>query len=307
MKWSAANIPSQAGKLAIVTGATSGLGFEAAIALAQAGADVVLAGRDESHGRWVVGKIRPLAPASLLRFERLDLANLGAIADFVRRIERLERPIDLLINNAGVMALPNREVTDDGFEMQLATNYLGHFALTGRLLPLLRTGRETRVVHVSSLAHRWGRINLADLQLERGYRALKAYGQSKLAVLMFAIELQRRSVAGKWRLMSLAAHPGYARTALFERGPGKGSLIHKFHRAAGSWMAHSAAAGALPLLYAATALKVRPGDFYGPQGLFQLTGSCGLAAVSKRAKDKNMAERLWEISEKLTGVSWPEI
>lgn len=275
--------------------------------MAQAGADVVLTGRDESHGRWILGKIRPLAPASLLRFERLDLADLAAVTDFVRRIERLERPIDLLVNNAGIMALPQRELTADGFEMQLATNYLGHFALTGLLLPLLRSGRETRVVHVSSLAHRSGRINLADLNFEHGYRPMKSYAQSKLAVLMFALELQRRSAAGKWHLMSVAAHPGYARTALFERGPGATSLINKLHRSVGSWLSHSAASGALPLLYAATATKVRPGDYYGPQGIFQLAGSCGVAPVSKRARDKKVAERLWEISEKLTGVVYPEI
>lgn len=307
LKWSAANIPSQAGKLAIVTGATSGLGFETTIALAQAGADVVLTGRDESHGRWIVGKIRPLAPASLLRFERLDLANLTAVADFVRRIEKLERPIDLLINNAGIMALPRRQVTVDGFEMQLATNYLGHFALTGLLLPLLRRGRETRVVHVSSLSHRWAKLNLSDLHMERSYRSLQAYARSKLAVLLFALELQRRSAAARWHLMSVAAHPGYARTALFERGPGARSLINRLHRSVAGWLAHPAASGALPLLYAATAPKVRPGEYYGPRGAFELGGPCGVASMSKQATDKDLARRLWEVSAELTGISWPAI
>lgn len=305
LKWSPANIPSQAGKLAIVTGATSGLGFETTIALAQAGADVVVAGRDESHGRWLVGKIRPLAPASLLRFEKLDLANLASVADFVRRVERLERPVDLLINNAGVMALPLRQVTVDGFEMQLATNYLGHFALAGQLLPLLRAGRDTRVVQVSSLSHRWARLNLNDLHLERGYRSMRAYAQSKLAMLIFAIELQRRSDAGKWGLTSVAAHPGYARTPLFEKGPGTGSLIHRVHRSISGWLGHSAAAGAMSLLYAATALQVRPGEYYGPRGAFELAGPTGVAPVSRAAKDRNLAARLWEASEKLTGVHWP--
>ncbi len=305
LKWSAANIPSQAGKLAIVTGATSGLGFETAIGLAQAGADIIVASRDESHGRWAVGKIRPLAPASLLRFEKLDLANQTSIAEFVRRIERLDQPVDLLVNNAGVMALPRRETTVDGFEMQLATNYLGHFALTGLLLPLLRRGRDTRVVHVSSVAHRRARLNLADLQLERGYTPLKAYARSKLAVLMFAIEMQRRSPAAKWRLMSVAAHPGYARTSLFENGPGTSSLIHRVHRTVGGWLGSSAASGALPLLYAATAPKVRPGEYYGPQGAFELSGPCGVAPISKTAANKELARRLWDLSEEMTGITWP--
>jgi NAD(P)-dependent dehydrogenase (short-subunit alcohol dehydrogenase family) len=268
---------------------------------------VIGACRDESHGRWLIGKIRPLAPASILRFEKLDLANQASIADFVRRVERIERPIDLLINNAGVMAVPLRQVTVDGFELQLATNYLGHFALTGRLLALLRQGRDTRIVQVSSLSHRWARMNLNDLHMERGYRSLKAYAQSKLAMLIFAIELQRRSDAGKWRLMSVAAHPGYARTPLFEKGPGAGSLIHRAHKRLGGWLGHSAAAGALSLLYAATSPRVRPGEYYGPQGVFGLVGRAGAAPVGKRAKDRELAERLWTASEKLTGVHWPAV
>jgi len=268
---------------------------------------VIVAGRHESQGRWAVGKIRPLAPASLVRYERLDLSKLSVITDFVERIERIERPVDLLVNNAGVMALPRRLVSVDGFEMQLATNYLGHFALTAQLLPLLLRGRDTRIVQVSSLSHRWANIDPEDLHLERGYSSLKAYAQSKLAMLIFAIELQRRSDAGKWRLTSVAAHPGYARTALFERGPGSKSLIHVIHRGVGRWLAHSAAAGALPLLYAATSPKVRPGEYYGPQGPFQLSGPSGVATMSKRAKDPKLGRRLWEISEQLTGVTWPGV
>ncbi len=291
----------------MVTGATSGLGFETAIALAQAGADVVVAGRDESQGRWAVGKIRPLAPAALVRFERLDLADLAHIADFVHRVERMERPVDLLVNNAGVMAQPKRELTVDGFELQLGTNYLGHFALTGHLLPLLRRGRDTRIVQVSSLSHRYAKIRFDDLQFEKGYRPMEAYAQSKLAMLIFAMELQRRSDAGKWRLMSVAAHPGYARTPLFEKGPGTGSLIHKIHRSTSRWFGHSAASGALALLYAATSLKVRPGEYYGPQGFFELAGSSGVAQVSKRAKDRKVARQLWQASEQLTGMVWPAV
>jgi NAD(P)-dependent dehydrogenase (short-subunit alcohol dehydrogenase family) len=273
--------------------------------LAQANADVVVAGRDESQGRWAVGKIRPVAPASLVRFEQLDLANLSAVADFARRVERMSRPVDLLVNNAGVMALPQRQVTADGFEMQLAVNYLGHFALANHLLPLLRRGRDARVVQVSSLSHRLATIEFDDLQSERRYSPIKAYGQSKLAMLLFAFELQRRSDAGKWRVMSLAAHPGYARTPLFEKGPGTKSLIYKMHRGLSGWLAHSAASGALPILYAATAAKVRPGDYYGPQGALELAGPSGVAGISKKAQDRELAQKLWERSEQLTGLTWP--
>ncbi len=289
----------------MVTGATSGLGFETAIALAQAGADVIVAGRNESQGRWAVGKIRPLAPTSLVRFERLDLADASVVADFAGRIERLERPLDLLINNAGVMALPQRQVSVDGYEMQLASNYLGHFALTGRLLHLLRRGREPRVVQVSSISHRIATIDLDDLHGQRRYRPLKAYSQSKLAMLMFAIELQRRSDAGKWRLMSVAAHPGYAHTSLFEKGPGGSSLTHRLHQGLSRWFGHSAASGALSILYAATAPKARPGEYYGPQGLFELAGPTGVAHVAKHALDRGIAQRLWQVSEELTGIEWP--
>jgi NAD(P)-dependent dehydrogenase (short-subunit alcohol dehydrogenase family) len=266
---------------------------------------VIVAGRDESQGRWAVGKIRPLAPASLVRFEQLDLASLSAVADFAQRVERMARPVDLLVNNAGVMALPRRQVTVDGFEKQLAINYLGHFALTHHLLALLRRGRDPRVVQVSSLSHRLATIEFDDLQQERRYSPIKAYGQSKLAMLLFAFELQRRSEQAKWRLMSLAAHPGYARTPLFEKGPGPNSLIYKMHRGLSGWLAHSAASGAIPLLYAATATRARPGDYYGPQGALELAGPSGVAGISKKAQDRETARKLWETSEQLTGLIWP--
>jgi NAD(P)-dependent dehydrogenase (short-subunit alcohol dehydrogenase family) len=246
-----------------------------------------------------------LAPSALVRFEKLDLANLAAVADFAYRVERMERPVDLLVNNAGVLALPRRQVTVDGFEMQLGTNYLGHFALTAHLLPLLRRGRDARVVQVSSLTHHLASIDFNDFNLERGYRPIKAYGRSKLAMLLFALELQRRSDNGGWRVLSVAAHPGYARTSLFEKGPGQRSLIHRVHRSLSGVLGHSAAAGAIPLLYAATATRVRPGEYYGPQGTFELAGPSGVAGLAKKALDRDLARRLWEVSEQLTGVSWP--
>ena len=303
--WTTEDIPSQGGKLAVVTGATSGVGYEAALALARAGADVIIAGIDEAQGHAALGKIRPLAPASLLRFEKLDLSKLASVADFAERIARTERPVDLLINNAAVMSLPQRTVSVDGFEMQLATNYLGHFALTGQLLPLLRRGMDTRVVQVSSIAHRFGAIRFYDMQFERDYSPFKAYSQSKLALLIFALELQRRSDSGDWRLLSAAAHPGYARTNLVEQDAGAKSLLSKPHRILGTWISHSAATGALSTLYAATAQKARPGMYYGPKGAFELVGPLGVAAIGKKAQDLGIAQRLWEISERLTGVKWP--
>jgi NAD(P)-dependent dehydrogenase (short-subunit alcohol dehydrogenase family) len=240
-----------------------------------------------------------------VRFEKLDLANLASVDDFAHRISSMNRAIDILINNAAVMALPTRRVTVEGFEMQFGTNYLGHFALTAKLMPLLRQGMDPRVVQVSGLTHRMGDIYLNDLQLERGYTPLKAYSQSKLAMLIFALELHRRSDTGAWGLLSMAAHPGYARTKMFANGAGTRSTIYRFHRVFGNWLSHSAADGALPILYAATAPKARPGEFYGPAGALELMGPLGYALLSKKALDLNVAAQLWKASEQLTGAEWP--
>ena len=219
-KWTANDVPPQAGRLAVVTG-TGGLGYETALVLAQHGAEVILAGRNEQKGRDAIRKIKAFARGATVRFELLDLADLASITAFANRLAAEDRPVDLLVNNAGVMALPSRRMTVDGFELQFGTNYLGHFALTARLLPLLERGRAARVVEVSSGAHRLGgAIHFADLQWERSYKPWAAYAQSKLAMLMFALELQRRSDQAGWGLMSTAAHPGYARTELIANGPG---------------------------------------------------------------------------------------
>ncbi len=266
---------------------------------------MVLAGRNETDAREALAAIRPLAPGSLVRFEKLDLASLASVEDFAGRLTTMDRPVDILVNNAAVMALPWRRTTADGFEMQFGTNYLSHFALTARLMPLVRRGMDPRIVQVSGLTHRMGTIHLDDLQLERNYTPLRAYSQSKLAMLIFALELHRRSDTGAWGLMSMAAHPGYARTKMFAKGAGTGSAIYKFHRVFGSWLSHSAAAGSLPILYAATAPKARPGEYYGPMGALELMGPLGVALVGKKALDLNVAARLWKASEQLTGVEWP--
>ncbi len=275
------------------------------MALARAGSDVILAGLNDADAHEALAAIRPTAPGSLVRFEKLDLANLASVSDFADRMAEMDRPVDILINNAGIMALPWRRVTVDGFEMQFGTNYLGHFALTAKLMPLLRRGMDPRVVQVSGITHRMGAIRLEDLQLERGYTPLKAYSQSKLAMLIFALELHRRSDTWAWGLMSMAAHPGYARTRMFANGAGTRSAIYRFHRVFGSWLSHSAADGALPILYAATAQKARPGEFYGPTGALELMGPLGVALVGKKALDLNLAAQLWKASEQMTGVEWP--
>ena len=222
------DMPSQVGKRAVVTGANSGIGYETALALAHAGAEVILAVRSEQKGREALAKIRALSPQAKVRLELLDLSKLASVAEFSRRLNAEGQPLDILINNAGVMMLPQRQLTAEEFEMQLGVNYLGHFALTAQLLPLLRKAPAPRVVNLSSLMHRVGKIHFDDLQLERGYTPTKAYAQSKLAPLMFALELQRRSDASGWGLMSNAAHPGIATTELIANGQGSEGFVNKF-------------------------------------------------------------------------------
>jgi NAD(P)-dependent dehydrogenase (short-subunit alcohol dehydrogenase family) len=301
--WTASNIPDLSGKFAIVTG-TGGLGYETALELASRGAEVVVAGRNPAKGNKSVRKILAEVSDAKIVFEEVDLASLASIADFARRIAAEHPTLDILVNNAGVMTPPRRRTTADGFELQFGTNHLGHFALTGRLLPLLRAAPHARVVTVSSGMHRMGRINFDDLQFKKRYRPAAAYGQSKLANLMFAFELQRRSDANRWRVTSLAAHPGYALTDLIANGPGTKGLNYRFSRLLAVFLAHSPAEGALPILFAATSIYAQPGGYYGPNGRFELIGAPGPARASQRSKDSAVAARLWDESEKLTGVKF---
>ena len=302
--WTTADIPSQRGKFAIVTGATGGLGYETALALARAGAEVVMAGRDERKGAAAMGRINAFGPASKASFEPLDLANLGAVAAFATRIAEHHPTLDLLVNNAGIMALQERRTTSDGFEAQLGPNYLGHFALTAHLRPSRRHAAQPRVVSVSSIAHRSGRIDFDDLQAERRYSPWRAYNQSKLAMLLFAIELQRRSDAAGWNLTSVAAHPGVARTEIIRNVvQGRGARLKEAVAQLGmTLIAQSAAQGALPLLYAATAPNVQPGGYYGPDGLREMKGYPTTAKVAVQGRDSAAASRLWDVSERLTGI-----
>jgi NAD(P)-dependent dehydrogenase (short-subunit alcohol dehydrogenase family) len=303
--WSVADTPPQNGKLAVVTGATGGLGYETALALARAGADVLVTGRNAEKGRVAIEQIKRAVPSAKVRFAMLDLASLASIRAFAASILANGRPLDLLINNAGVMDLPTRRLTEDGFELQFGTNHLSHFALTALLLPLLRKAQAPRVVNVSSLAHRGGKIDFGNLQAERKYNSWAAYQQSKLANLLFTFELQRRSDAYGWGLMSKAAHPGYARTELIPNGPGTGGLKGIGMKVLGSFMSHSAAAGALPTLFAATSPEAAPNGYYGPNGFYELKGPVAPAQVFPQAKDEAVARKLWEVSAQLTGVKWP--
>jgi len=299
-------IPPQWGRLAIVTGGAGGVGYETALALAVAGADVVIADRNEAQAHWAVGQIRSVAPAALVRFEKVELADIESIAALANRLKRAGTPIDLLINNAGILALPCRQVNAAGFELQFAVNYLGPFSLTGMLLPLLRAGAHPRVVQVSSLSYSLGSIQLDDLQMDRGYSRWKAYFRSKLALILFTKELARRSRAGGWGILSAAAHPGYANTGLFASGPGAASLLNVLHRTIGVNLSQTAEQGALSILYAATAPETLPGGFYGPSGRLGLKGVPDVVPIDAKGLDCEMAQLLWERSEELTGVVWPK-
>lgn len=307
--WTVRDIPPQDGRRVVVTGASSGLGYETALALAGAGAEVVMACRPGAKAEAAASRVLSVHPGASVRLEALDLARLADVAAFAARMQADARPIAVLVNNAGVMAVPTRELTADGFERQLGTNHLGHFALTGRLLPLLRGGR---VVAVSSLAaSRGARIAFEDLQSERRYAPWLAYRQSKLANLLFALELQRRGVAGGWGVEALAAHPGWSRTDLFTSGPGSGGGRRGLAAIAGvltgallPLFGQSAAAGALPQLMAATDPQAVPGSFTGPSGAHELRGPPGPAAMPPAAADRAAAARLWDVSAALTGVGY---
>jgi len=302
--WTSKNIPSQSGKLAVITGATGGLGYETALALAGAGAEVILAARNANKGADALHRIRAAHPRAKLRFELLDLTSLASVAQFSSRLNADRRPIHLLVNNAGVMALAKRQVTVDGFEMQLATNYLGHFALTAQLLPLLRGAHKARVVNLSSLAHRHGQIDLNDLQASHAYKPWKSYAQSKLAMLMFALELQRRSEANGWGLLSNAAHPGWARTELIANGPGTKGIMGAAVGLFAPLFSHSAADGALSTLFAATSPEARAAGYYGPNGFYEMKGPPAPARIMPQASDADVSARRWERSIELTGADW---
>jgi NAD(P)-dependent dehydrogenase (short-subunit alcohol dehydrogenase family) len=299
MTWTAADIPDQTGRTVVVTGANSGLGFHTSLELARNGAHVVMACRNLDKGRAALDRLWEEVPGADVRLESLDLADLTSVRAFAEHFAL--DSLDLLVNNAGVMALP-RMRTADGFEMQLGTNHLGHFALTGLLLPRLLAGQDPRVVTVSSNAHKMGRINFDNLNGDRRYFRWTAYGQSKLANLLFALELGRRA---RGALTSVAAHPGYAATHLqLQASDATGNPLDRaVNKLMNTVVAQSDAMGALPSLYAAT-MELPSGAYVGPDGPGEFRGHPQLTAPNGRARDEQTAKRLWEVSEELTGVTF---
>ena len=299
-KWNAGDIPDQTGRVAIVTGANSGLGLVTARELARAGAKVVIACRDTTKGDRAEAEIQAQVPGADLDVRALDLADLASVRGFVARLTGEHDSIDLLINNAGVMA-PPRRLTVDGFESQFGTNHLGHFALTGLLLPTLMSAPKPRVVTLSSSAHRIGKMDFDDLQGERHYNNWRAYGQSKLSNLLFCFELARRATAAGTGLLSVAAHPGYAATNLQFAGPSafyEKAIMAVTNRV----LAQSADMGALPTLYAATYPGLEGGSYVGPDGIGEFRGHPHVVSPNRAARDEQVAARLWDVSEELTSV-----
>jgi NAD(P)-dependent dehydrogenase (short-subunit alcohol dehydrogenase family) len=302
-KWTLADIPSLHGRLAVVTGANSGIGWHTALELARAGSEVILASGTEAKRRDAVDRIRQEVPQAKVRAEVLDLASLRSVQSFAAKIDT-EAKLDLLVNNAGVMSVPTRQATEDGFELQFGTNFLGPFALTMSLMPALMRAPSPKVTTVSSGAANMGlkKINFGDLQWERSYGPWTAYCRSKLAVLMFAVELGRRSACASLPLVSNAAHPGYARMNLQTSGPGREK--YRVEKIMEAFMSHDAAHGAMPTLRAATAKDALSGSYFAPEHMFQLKDDPVPAPIPKPAQDVAAARQLWETAESLTGAAW---
>jgi NAD(P)-dependent dehydrogenase (short-subunit alcohol dehydrogenase family) len=321
-QWQLADIPSQAGKRVLITGANSGIGYHAALTLARKGAHVMLACRDRQRGEDAIALIHNEAPGASVELVVLDLASLNSVSSFATEELARHRPLHVLINNAGVYAPPKRLETADGFELQFGTNVLGHFALTARLMPALELAAagfaaagstaagstdRPRIITLASIAHKGGTLNFDDLQSTRRYSPMKSYQQSKLADLILAIELDRRLRTAHSPIMSIAAHPGVASTNLFQKGD-----YSAFEKAIRNLAGHAIgillntdSEGALPTLYAATASSVQDGGYYGPQGFQEMRGeTVGSAQVSPQARNKADAIRLWQICEELTAVKF---
>jgi NAD(P)-dependent dehydrogenase (short-subunit alcohol dehydrogenase family) len=308
-EWTTKNIPSQAGRRVLITGANSGIGWETALELARRGSEIILPARTEAKADDAIARIRAQVPNASLIPEILDLADLNSVHAFARRVAEMfpGQSLDLLINNAGVMAVPTRELTVDGYERQFATNYLGPFALTALLFWSIKPQPGSRIVTVASGVSNQGKIEFDNLQSERRYSPMwQAYAQSKLADLVFQQELQRRLTAIHSPILSTGAHPGYAVTNLQTTGPGEnipfitriGMMILK------PLASQDAAHGALPTLFAATAPEATPGGYYGPNGFQELKGYPVPAKITAAARDVALAQRLWTESERLTGVTF---
>jgi len=300
MPWTLQQAPTQKGRIAIVTGANIGLGYETALGLASKGCTVVLACRDIAKAEAAKATIVAQCPKAVVECMVLDLSSLKSVRKFALAYKRRHRTLHLLINNAGIM-MPPYSLSVDGFESQLAANYLGHFALTGLLLPLIIKTPNARIVSLSSLAHQWGSIRFEDLQFERRYDKRLAYGQSKLACLMFAYELQRRLRRAGHTTLSVAAHPGVSSTNLFQHLP---KIVNVFAPLT-ALVFQSAEGGAQPTLYAALGHDIQGGDYCGPQSMGEMRGDPVKVGSSRRSRDEAVAAKLWEVSKELTGVRFP--
>ncbi|WP_232424985.1 SDR family oxidoreductase [Algoriphagus resistens] len=302
-KWTANHIPQRNWGLAVITGSTEGIGYEDVLALSAAGWNVIMMGRNPQKGAESIVRIHQINPKAKVSFEKIDLADLSSIKAFATNMIAKGQAIDLLINNAGVMTPPKRLETADGFELQFGTNHIGHFALTAQLLPLLRKSPDARVVTVSSIANRAGQINFDDLQSEASYVPSKAYGQAKLANLMFALELQRQSEKYGWGITSIAAHPGVSRTNLLITGAGRWSgpgIMRTFF----PFLFQPSSQGALPTLYAATSPEAKGGLYYGPDKIQETRGFPAIAKIPTQASDLKVSLKLWEVSKKLAKVDF---
>jgi NAD(P)-dependent dehydrogenase (short-subunit alcohol dehydrogenase family) len=303
-KWTSGAMGSQAGKTILITGANSGIGYQAALELARHGAHVLLGCRSAAKGEAARQRILQVVPGAAVEIVLLDMASLASIRSFAEAFAGSGARLDVLINNAGVMALPTRELTADGFERQFGTNHLGHFALTGRLMPALLRAEAPRVVTVASLAHRDGRMVWDDLQGERKYSPWGAYNASKLANILFARELDRRAKETGSRVVSVAVHPGVSKTNIADYGR---DLKTRFVKLFGSLFMQSDAMGALPTLYAATSAEVKGGTYIGPDGLGELKGYPKVVTPKPQALKEEDGRKLWSVSEELTGVKYPAL
>jgi len=303
LQWSERDIPDQTGRVVLITGANSGIGWDAARALAEHGARVVLACRTRAKAEEARDRILERAPGATIDLVDLDLSSLASVREAAAKVNRDYERLDVVVNNAGIMAVPNQR-TADGFEMQFGTNHLGHFAFTGLVLPRLRSVDGSRIVNVSSGAHKFGKIDFDDLNWEQQYSPWRAYGQSKLANLLFTYELQRRLVAAGVPTITVACHPGGSRTNLGTTPAGlKGRLMEMVRPAINLFM-QPADMGALPTERAAVDPGVRGGEYYGPDGLAEQRGHPVLVDSNDRSKDLAVAARLWSVSEELTGVHY---
>jgi NAD(P)-dependent dehydrogenase (short-subunit alcohol dehydrogenase family) len=306
-KWTAEQIPPQTGKTALVTGANSGIGYQAALELARHGAHVLLGCRSVAKGQDALARLLKAAPGASAEVVELDMASLASIRAFAAAFAARGNALDILVNNAGVMALPTRELTADGFERQFGTNHLGHFALTGLLMPALLKAAAPRVVTVASLAHRTGKIVFDNLQSEKKYVPWDAYNASKLANILFAKELQRRAQAAGSKLLSIPVHPGVATTSILENGPGLKDVKARLVKLLAPFLFQSDEAGALPTLYAATSPDAKGGEYIGPDGFQAFKGYPTVEQPRPQALDEATGKKLWTVSEELTGVVYPPL